>query len=283
MLSKGLLRVLLGVTNVLLFIAGGTALGVGVWYSMDKLFIADIIGTDLFSAASYLFIFCGSCILILSFLGCSAAVLESKKLSIVYVFLLILILIVFLSAAIIAAVFQGELTSSLTGRMQTSLKQSYGNQISSNEENKRVTDSWDFAQKTLRCCGVDDSGYGIYRETQWYRDQVTRAIDLSQVNFVPESCCVYLEHRQQYQNVDLCQRNPYGPPTNPDPNTSKNDHLYYDGCMSAAKHYGEDNAGVILAIGFGFSFVLIAGIVLSILIIRKIADMNFDPVSTKVV
>ncbi|XP_033752832.1 tetraspanin-1-like [Pecten maximus] len=282
MLSKGLLRVLLGITNVLFFIAGGTALGVGIWYSMDKLFIADVIGTDLFSAASYLFIFCGACILILSFLGCSASVFESKRLLIVYLFLVILILIVFLSAAIVAAVFQGELTSSLVTRMQTTLKQSYGNNIYSNADNKRITESWDFTQKMLRCCGVEDSGYGIYRETQWYRDGVSQAIDGSQVNFIPKSCCVYLEHRQKYQNVDLCQRNPYGPPTNPDPNTSKNDNMYYDGCLSAAKYYGEDNAGIILAIGFGFSFVLIAGIVLSILLIRKFVNLSFDPVSTKV-
>lgn len=282
MLSKGLLRVLIGITNVLFFIAGGTALGVGVWFSMDKLFVADLIGTGLFSAASYLFIFCGAFIILLSFLGCAASVFESKKLLILYLFLVILILIVFLSAAIVAAVFQGELTSSLQERMQTTLKQGYGNNIYGSEENRKITESWNFAQKTLRCCGVDDSGYGIYRETQWYRDAVSQAIDLSQVNFVPESCCVYLEHRQRYQNVDLCQRNPYGPPTNPDPTSSKNDNMYYDGCLSAAQHYGEDNAGVILAIGFGFSFVLIAGIVLSILLIRKMSNLSFDPVSTKV-
>ncbi|XP_021357119.1 CD82 antigen-like [Mizuhopecten yessoensis] len=281
MLPKGLLRVLLGITNVLFFIAGGTALGVGVWYSMDKLFIADIIGTDLFSAASYLFVFCGACIVILAFVGCAATVFESKKMLILYLFLVILILIVFLSAAIIAAVFQGELTSSLVSRMQTTMKNSYGNQVNSNEENRRITEAWNFAQKTLRCCAVNDNGYGIYRETQWYRDQVGQAIDLSQVNFIPISCCVYLEHRQKYQNADLCQRNPYGPPNNPDPNSSKNDHMYYEGCLTAAKNFGEENAGVILAIGFGFSIVFIAGIVLSILLLRQMSE--FDPVSTKVI
>lgn len=282
MLSKGLLRVLLGITNVIFFIAGGTALGVGVWFAMDKLFLSDVIGSDLFSASSYLFIFCGACIILLSFLGCAASIFESKKLMITYFFLVILILIVYISAAIIAAVFQGELESSLSSRMRITLTQNYGYQTDTNDENKRITESWNFAQKTLRCCAVDDSGYGLYRETHWYREQVRTVLDQSQWKYIPVTCCVYLEHRQRYQNPSLCQSNPYGPPNNADPESSKNDHMYYTGCLSQAKNFAEENVGVILAVGFGFSFVLIAGITLAFLLGRKIYA-EFTPVSTKVV
>jgi len=49
-------------------------LGIGIWLAIDKIFISDIIGTDLFDAGVYLVIICGVFMLLLSLFGCFSTV-----------------------------------------------------------------------------------------------------------------------------------------------------------------------------------------------------------------
>ena len=49
-------------------------MGIGVWAVADKLYIADIIGANLFRSAAYLTVVAGIFLILISFLGCVGAI-----------------------------------------------------------------------------------------------------------------------------------------------------------------------------------------------------------------
>ena len=55
-------------------------MGIGIWALADKVFISDVIGNNLFFSAAILMTFCGSCLLLLSFLGCGGAMATNRLL-----------------------------------------------------------------------------------------------------------------------------------------------------------------------------------------------------------
>lgn len=62
--SRGKLRIYLAIVNVLFFILGGACVALGAWQAVDKVFISDVVGSDLYSTAAYLLIFSG-CVLVI--------------------------------------------------------------------------------------------------------------------------------------------------------------------------------------------------------------------------
>ena len=59
-------------------LCGAVVLGVGIWMAIDRNFMNEIIGTDLYIASLYMILIFGGIIFFISFLGCCGAITENK-------------------------------------------------------------------------------------------------------------------------------------------------------------------------------------------------------------
>lgn len=279
--SRGKLRIYLAIVNVLFFILGGACVALGAWQAVDKIFISDVIGSDLYSTAAYLLIFSGCVLVIISCVGCVGTVMQNRPILVLYMMTVLLTIILMISAGSVAASFKNEIGSNMVTNMKNSILYKYGNNVQNNAENKRITESWDTLQKMLSCCAVDNQGWQLYRDSQWFK-QVNphNSIQWDQNTiFVPTSCCI---HQGPYSTDDWlrkCQRNPYGPPRYIKDH-SQNTALTYVGCSEAAQTFIQDNIGSLIGFGFGFGLVLIVGIVLAFLLYKSLGE-PFVPVATR--
>uniref|UniRef100_A0A336MEI8 Tetraspanin n=1 Tax=Culicoides sonorensis TaxID=179676 RepID=A0A336MEI8_CULSO len=151
------------VTNLVVFIAGAIVFGLAIWTLVDKSFINELMGTNMFSGVVYVLIFMSLVVLFLSFLGCMGAAKEIKCMLLTYFTIIFLVFVVVLIGGILGYVFREKVTHTMRQEMHSSLK-FYGNR-------RPVTQSWDSTQERLKCCGVDS-----YRDWQLY-------------GRIPESCC----------------------------------------------------------------------------------------------
>lgn len=53
-------------------------MGIGIWAVADKMYMSDVIGNSLFSSAAILMVFCGACMLLISFIGCAGTISGNK-------------------------------------------------------------------------------------------------------------------------------------------------------------------------------------------------------------
>lgn len=276
MLSRQTLKVFLTVANVLFFIIGGVMLGIGIWLVIDKIFISDIIGTDLFDAGAYLVIICGVFMLLVSLFGCFSTVRMKRMLVMIYFVALLVTFVLLIGAGIMAAVFQGEIKSTMLMSMKTTIEKYYGREDS---ESKRVTNSWDVTQSLLRCCAVEDRGYRLYRNSWFYMKQIEQGVQRGDLEYIPATCCVFTEKYNQYLSVKNCQTASHMAPGS-DTDQGNNPAMYYTGCYQAAVNFVEGNASILVGMGFGFSVLLIFGMIFAILLYRRISH-DFRPVRTR--
>lgn len=279
-LPKTYLKVFLLVINVVFFLCGAIVMGIGVWAVADKIYVADIIGSSLFASAAYLMVVTGIILVLISFLGCLGAISGKKILVIIYLILLIIVFVLLMSTAIVAAVFQDDIETNMQDRMSRTIMEKYGYDTHYQEENARITESWDKAQSSLECCGVHDEGWFVYQNSRWFSQQTNMNqgyyfnpnINMDNQKFVPISCCVYDTNMGAYLNQFNCQSFKFGPPRYMDPTAARNDALHYKGCYDAARDFIEDQSTMMLGIGFSFCVFLIAGIVVAIMFLRKISE-----------
>lgn len=151
------------VANFIIFIGGVVVFALGVWTLVDKSYVNELLGTNLFAGAVYVLIVTSIVICILSFLGCMGAAKEVKCLLLTYFIILFLIFVTMLIGGILGYVFREKVPQTMRQEMHSSLKL-YGNR-------RAVTQAWDLTQERLKCCGVES----------WHDWQLTGRI--------PESCC----------------------------------------------------------------------------------------------
>ncbi|GAB1602816.1 CD151 antigen-like [Argonauta hians] len=267
-MGKKCLKFSLFLVNILFFIIGLVTFAVGVWTAADRIFMSDIIGTNLYSSASYMMIIAGIVITMISILGCVAASKEMRCGIIFYFGSLLFIFFFLVITSILAVAFRGELEDVMSKSMGETLIKQYGNNVETNAENKAVTDAWDRTQKRLQCCGVDSEGWEIYTESQWFKNQ--HSIEKM---YVPVSCCKNIHVNRLYRTKH-CQKSTFGPPSTKQ--GAKNDYLFYMGCYDAAYSLVMDQAGIILTVGFSFSIILLCGLLLSLCLLRRTKRVPAD-------
>lgn len=281
-LPKTYLKVFLLVINVVFFLCGAIVMGIGVWAVADKIYIADIIGNSLFASAAYLMVVTGVILILISFLGCLGAISGKRILVIIYLILLIIVFVLLMATAITAAVFQDDIEANMQQRMEETITKQYGFDSTYQEDNERITKSWDKAQSSLECCAVTDEGWFVYQRSNWFYQQTNQNQgyyfnpnpSMQTQKFVPESCCVYSTNIGSYLNLINCQSFNFGPPRYQDPTAARNDALHYKGCYNAAREFIQDQSTMMLGIGFSFCVFLISGIVISIMFIRKLSSSS---------
>ncbi|KAI0223340.1 hypothetical protein LSAT2_025445 [Lamellibrachia satsuma] len=129
--------------------------------------------------------------------------------------------------------------------------------------NRLVTEGWDTAQLELHCCGVDEHSWNLYKGSNWYKQ--SEGTQLYERPLVPKSCC---EQSDTDYKLKMCQTFQQGPPGKTSGQT--NAYLHYRGCYNAGRDFVWEFSGYLIGMGFGIAFVMIAGMVFSLLLLRNI-------------
>ncbi|KDR21083.1 CD9 antigen [Zootermopsis nevadensis] len=66
------------IANFIIFVGGISVLGIGIWTLVDKSFMNELLGTNLFLGAVYILIATGAIISLIAFFGCLGALKEIK-------------------------------------------------------------------------------------------------------------------------------------------------------------------------------------------------------------
>ncbi|XP_059155546.1 CD151 antigen-like isoform X2 [Physella acuta] len=284
-------KILLFIFNIFFILVGIALAAVGIWSAVAKIYVSHVIGDSLFGAASYLLIAVGVFIIIVCILGILGLCQENKKWLMIYFGFLIFNFIVLIVAAVLAIVFKGEVENVMVDNMRETMIKNYG-------IDKEITDAWNQLQKDLECCALSQKQLGnsvlfsipykdgknpanpreeqlqdswpIYKRTEFYNRQL-RTQD--EKKFVPESCCVYDNKIKDYKSIKHCQNFPNGPP-NQFITDFKNDYLHYAGCYEKAKDLVMGQSDIIVALGFVFAFIMIAGMVITFFLLRSFVDVD---------
>jgi hypothetical protein len=274
-----ILKFVLFVFNFLVFSMACLLLGVAIWMGVDRNFMTFIIGNNLYAAAVFIVLACGGVIFFISFVGCCGVVLEKSRWLAIYFVFLVVIFLFLIIAGILAAIFHNQIGDKVKSTMSDTLINSYGVNFES-KSNRDITDAWDKAQERLMCCAVENNGWYLYRQSQWYQQfgsQVDRPLtyqDQEQRPYVPQSCCVK-DKLWRYVNLDVCQTWRLGPPGSP-VDGAINRALFYTGCFDAGVVYLKAHASVLIGLAFAIAIMLIVGIVLSALIIIRLRKQTTD-------
>lgn len=137
--------------NLIIFLGGGTLLGVGIWVTVDSKSFLNIFGvfaSDLnqFVNVGYFLIAIGAVLLLLGFLGCCGAQKESKCLLITFFTLILLIFIAEVAGAVVALVYSSMAQSIMEPLLRQVLQKDYGS-------NPATTQVWNTTMTELKCCG----------------------------------------------------------------------------------------------------------------------------------
>ncbi|GFO41659.1 tetraspanin [Plakobranchus ocellatus] len=282
------LKLLLNIFNVVFIAVGITLVGIGIWTAVVKVYVSLVIGDSLFRAAAYLIICVGFITIGVCVVGLVAVIREKQRWLWVYLGLSIFCFCALMTSAILAIVFKSEVEGVMVDNMRKSLIDKYG-------KDGEVTDAWDQLQSDLGCCAVNETYVGhfalfdlpyadnsmpesqeekarqdswpIYKRTEFFRMQLS--ISESERKYVPESCCKYDSKIGDYAGLSSCQFFSTGPPNNFKMKLN-NDYLHYDGCYSKARRLMLDQSDILVAMGFVFGFIMIAGMALTFLILRAL-------------
>lgn len=262
------LRYVLFSYNLVVFLCGSVLLGVGIWMAVDRNFMTTIIGNDLYAVAVFLILSMGGVVFFISFLGCCGAVTENRCMMIVFLIALCVITLGLFLGGILAVVFSSQLGEKVRDTMSSTLVDHYGVDFHL-RYNRQVTDAWDKAQERLQCCGVSNEGWSLYWRSEWFKlfgaEDERRMSHEDQKPYVPRSCCVK-DRFWRYINLDVCQKWRIGPPGAP-VEGAVNRALYYEGCYDAGIQYLKDNSVILVGLGIGIAILLVAGIVLSCILL----------------
>ena len=128
-------------------------------------------------------------------------------------------------------------------QLRENLQKYYGVNLD-NSTNRAITEAWDKAQEKMSCCAVEDQSWGIYRGSEWYKQQPGVA-DFNKP-MVPPSCCVKNQY-DEIVNLEKCQTFKTGPPSR---NSGEaNEALHYRGCFHAGQDFPEEYDELLVAIG----------------------------------
>lgn len=165
------------VSNFVIFIGGAIVFGLGVWTVVDKNFINELLGTNLFSGAVYVLIATSALVCLLSFFGCIGAAKEYKCMLLTYFILIFLIFVTMLIGGILGYVFREKVSQTMQQEMHSSMT-FYGA-----PGRRPITQAWDMTQERLKCCGVKH--YNDWRGA------------------IPQSCC-----QKTFTDYKPCQDHP---------------------------------------------------------------------------
>lgn len=141
-----------------LFVASGVVMiGVGAWLEVQERSIVAAVDSETFLAGPYLIIAAGCAVVLVAVIGLIGALCDKKINRFLLVFYIVLVLIVFaaqLTGGILGFVFRDDITNIIQDGLNSTLNDY--NSVNSNTTTRvsAITESWDFVQENLDCCGL---------------------------------------------------------------------------------------------------------------------------------
>lgn len=135
------------ISNLIIFLGGAIVFVIGLITIVDRNFLSELLGTNLFSGAVYVLVITSALVCLLAFFGCFGAVKEIKCMLLTYFILLFLIFVTMLIGGILGYVFREKVELTMKQEMYSSTNL-YG-------VRRQITSAWDTTQTRLKCCGVE--------------------------------------------------------------------------------------------------------------------------------
>lgn len=210
--------------NFAILIGGITIVSIGIWTLVAKAFVAELLGTNLFLGAVYIFIASGIIISLVAFFGCMGAVKEIKCMLLMYFIVVFILFVTLLVGGILGYVFKDKVQYTMKQKMVSSMRDY------NDSHRQYVKYAWDQTQATLECCGVD----GIK--------------DWEHYGPTPQSCCIF--NKQTNQRL-MCESIP------------DQYHAYQRGCLEVTTVFVQSHATVIGGAGIGVACLMLLGMIFS--------------------
>uniref|UniRef100_A0A8C7DUP9 Tetraspanin n=1 Tax=Oncorhynchus kisutch TaxID=8019 RepID=A0A8C7DUP9_ONCKI len=199
--------------------------------------------------ASYILITVGSLSMVMGFLGCIGAIYEIRCLLGLYFTCLLLILIAQVTAGVLIY-FQRD---RLQQEMSTIVK---GMLVNYTGQNRTTEHSWDYVQRTMKCCGWVSPGNWL--ENVWIKN--------SSVSLYPCSCRNETLPGTDMNETGLCEH------------LSADRPVYETGCMHSVEAWLLENCGVILGICVGVAVLELLGMILSMCLCKSVVQEDYTKV-----
>uniref|UniRef100_A0AAZ3PJQ9 Tetraspanin n=1 Tax=Oncorhynchus tshawytscha TaxID=74940 RepID=A0AAZ3PJQ9_ONCTS len=199
--------------------------------------------------ASYILITVGSLSMVMGFLGCIGAIYEIRCLLGLYFTCLLLILIAQVTAGVLIY-FQRD---RLQQEMSTIVK---GMLVNYTGQNRTTEHSWDYVQRTMKCCGWVSPGNWL--ENVWIKN--------SSVSLYPCSCRNETLPGTDMNETGLCEH------------LSADRPVYQTGCMHSVEAWLLENCGVILGICVGVAVLELLGMILSMCLCKSVVQEDYTKV-----
>ncbi|XP_042675645.1 tetraspanin-1 [Centrocercus urophasianus] len=158
------IKVMMILFNLIIFLGGGTLLGIGIWVTVDGKSFLDIFGSLSSSVmqvvnVSYFLIVIGCILVVIGFLGCCSAQKESKCLLMMFFSVVLIIFIAEIAAAVVVLVYTSVAETLLSGLVTPVLKEKYG-------KDDALTQIWNVTMNEVHCCGLNN--YTDFENSPWY-------------------------------------------------------------------------------------------------------------------
>ncbi|XP_041853061.1 tetraspanin 35 [Melanotaenia boesemani] len=237
----GFLKVMMFAFNGIIFLAGATILGVGIWVKVDSGSVLSFLGKIEQAPAAlsqllnvgYLLIAIGALLVIIGFLGCCGAIKESKCMLLLFFIIVLLVFIAEVAGAIVILAFRplaDQLISQVGTAAVASIRKDFG-------RNPDVTGLWNSTMSTLSCCGFNN-----------FTDFTSSPYYTTKNSTYPPQCCL---------GVVQCNQT-----------LAQSTGIY--GCYPRIKLLIDKNAVVIVAVAFGIAALEICAMVVSMILYCRI-------------
>ncbi|KAK4311625.1 hypothetical protein Pmani_016882 [Petrolisthes manimaculis] len=232
-------RFLMFVVNFVIWVASIAILVLGIWTVVDRPYLEQLLGSEMYMTAAYILIATGCVIFFVSFLGCFGALREVKCMLLTYFIIVLLLFIILLIGGILGYVFKDKAKITVNHAMMVAIKE----YDSTSEKKTAVTKAWDETQQAMKCCAIQE-------QEEW----VKLNSEFNVNKRVPKSCCKIDTSGLMME----CQRNP----------TDANS--YTEGCFEKAVEFVEEHALIIGGVGIAVALIMVLGLILSIVLFKLI-------------
>ncbi|XP_049429793.1 CD82 molecule b [Epinephelus fuscoguttatus] len=237
--------------NLLFFIFGALIMGFGLWVLFDnQSFIAVLQeSSDTVKVASYILIGVGSLSMAMGFFGCIGAIYEIRCLLGLYFTCLLLILIAQVTAGVLIYFQRDRLKYEMSNIIKGMITNYTG-------QNRTTEHTWDYIQRTMKCCGW--TGPGNWSENILIKNSSQYLYSCSCRNGTMPGTDI--------KDVGLCEH------------LSTDLPIYETGCITTVEKWLLDNCGVILGICVGVAVVELLGMILSMCLCKSVVQEDYTKV-----
>ncbi|XP_067357649.1 CD82 molecule b isoform X5 [Channa argus] len=224
--------------NLLFFVFGALIVGVGLWVLLDnQSFIAVLQSSETVKGASYILIGVGSLSMAMGFFGWIGAICEIRC------------MLGLITAGVLIYFQRDRLKYEMSNIIQGMIFNYTGN-------NRTTEQTWDYIQKTIKCCGW--TGPGNWSENFLIKNSSSHLYSCSCRNeSLPGSAI---------QAGGLCEH------------LSSDLPVYETGCITSVEKWLMENCGVILGIFASVAVVELLGMILSICLCKSVIQEDYTKV-----